>query len=351
MSDVDPTIGRRTATDPRMHVRMTADFFLEPGKFDHIADPVVRMATLGLAAASFGWCRKNGTDGHVLPEAVLAATGLPPEYGKTMITDGVWHQADHSCPRCPQPRLGLVYHHDFLEHNRSAAQERRTIEKRRSNGADGAAARWAGHTKPASSGRGPGRPPKTPTTPPAIEEQLALVPVPAGEQVLPHPAEIRARAVGKRGQVESRVYPPIVDQLCTMLADKIRQNGFTVTKAQQTSVGWREAVRLMLEKDGRTERQIANMITWCQDDFFWYKNIHAMPKLRQRYERMREDTKDPRRDKVHRVAGEVRGPSPNHRRPAGSGQPPAALAVTGMAGILAQQMGSTQGGMVKGVQG
>jgi hypothetical protein len=56
-NDPDPTRGRRTATDKRPHVRMTAGFFTRPGKLTHIADPVERMAALALLAASIGMYR------------------------------------------------------------------------------------------------------------------------------------------------------------------------------------------------------------------------------------------------------------------------------------------------------
>lgn len=337
MSDLDPTTGRKTATDKRMHFRTAIDFYTND-KLAHVADPVERLAVRGLLGHSIAMSRRNGSDGHIVPEQALAELDLPPEMGKILIADGAWHQADHGCRRCPEPRFGHVYVHDILEHNHSAEQERRSAERARRNGAAGGAARWAGHTPEEKPKRGPGRPRKHPLPDPAT---------------IVHPAELLAgqKRRGRPAKTEPRVYPPIVDELCAELAARVRENGFTVTNQQQVSVGWREAVRLMLEKDGRSERQIRNMIAWCQDDFFWYKNIHAMPKLRQKYERMREDTKDPTRDKVRRTGGKVTGPAFNSKRlgqPGRPGQPPAAVSVTGMNGMLAAQMRARQEGMVKG---
>ncbi|AVH58409.1 MULTISPECIES: hypothetical protein [Streptomyces] len=75
-----------------------------------------------------------------------------------------------------------------------------------------------------------------------------------------------------------------VEQLCTHLADRIEANGSkrpTITKA------WRNAARLMLDKDGRTPQQVHAAIDWCQDSEFWRSNVMSMPKLRDKYDTLR----------------------------------------------------------------
>jgi hypothetical protein len=77
---------------------------------------------------------------------------------------------------------------------------------------------------------------------------------------------------------------PDVDRLCTHLADRIVANGSpepSITKR------WRDAARLMLDKEGRTEEQIHSAIDWCQNDGFWKANILSMPKLREKYDQLR----------------------------------------------------------------
>lgn len=51
---------------------------------------------------------------------------------------------------------------------------------------------------------------------------------------------------------------------------------------------WLAAARLLMDKDGRTEEQIHRAIDWCQDSDFWRSNIHSMPKLRERYDTLRQ---------------------------------------------------------------
>jgi hypothetical protein len=75
-----------------------------------------------------------------------------------------------------------------------------------------------------------------------------------------------------------------VDRLCYHLADRIEANG---CKRPEITKRWRDAARLMLDRDGRTERQVMTAIDWCQDNEFWRANILSMPKLREKYDQLR----------------------------------------------------------------
>lgn len=75
-----------------------------------------------------------------------------------------------------------------------------------------------------------------------------------------------------------------VERLCLHLADRVERNGAkrpTITKR------WRDAARLLIDADGRSEEQIRKAIDWCQDDEFWRSNILSMPKLREKYDQLR----------------------------------------------------------------
>lgn len=75
-----------------------------------------------------------------------------------------------------------------------------------------------------------------------------------------------------------------VDALCTHLADRIEANG---SKRPTVGKTWRDAARLMLDLDERTESQVHATIDWCQNDEFWRSNILSMAKLRNQYEQLR----------------------------------------------------------------
>lgn len=75
-----------------------------------------------------------------------------------------------------------------------------------------------------------------------------------------------------------------VERLCTHLADRIEANGSrrpTITKR------WRDAARLLMDTDGRTEEQVHAAIDWCQAHEFWRANILSMPTLREKYDTLR----------------------------------------------------------------
>lgn len=75
-----------------------------------------------------------------------------------------------------------------------------------------------------------------------------------------------------------------VEQVCRHLADRIEENG---SKRPTITAKWRDAARLLIDRDGKTVAQILRAIDWCQDDEFWRSNILSMPKLREQYDRLR----------------------------------------------------------------
>jgi hypothetical protein len=145
------------------------------------------------------------------------------------------------------------------------------------------------------------------------------------------------------------VYDQIVHELCEEMATIVRANGFSVGSIGTDS--WLKPCEQLLRigppnaeaaagSGPVTPEQIRSAMQWFNNDMFWYDKIRTMKKLRDRYEELRSLAKNPNRPK--------RGQFGAVRRATAA---PAAVAVTGMAGMLARQMGAAQGGMVKGVQG
>jgi hypothetical protein len=85
-------------------------------------------------------------------------------------------------------------------------------------------------------------------------------------------------------EVPANASRPDAERLCQHLADRIEANG---SKRPSVTKRWRDAARLMLDNDGRTEGQVMAAIDWCQDHEFWRTNILSMPKLREKYDQMR----------------------------------------------------------------
>jgi len=75
-----------------------------------------------------------------------------------------------------------------------------------------------------------------------------------------------------------------VESLCTLLADRIEANG---SKRPNITDKWRDAARLMIDRDGRDVVRIQAAILWCQNHEFWKANVLSMPKLREKYDQLR----------------------------------------------------------------
>lgn len=75
-----------------------------------------------------------------------------------------------------------------------------------------------------------------------------------------------------------------VTRLCEHLRDRIVENG---SRRPNISKGWRDAARLLLDKDGVSEAEAHRLIDWCQADGFWRTNILSMPKFREQFDKLR----------------------------------------------------------------
>ena len=76
-------------------------------------------------------------------------------------------------------------------------------------------------------------------------------------------------------------------QLAMHLFAKIKENNpehKDLTSSQKQK--WADSIRLMIERDNRSPKQIKNMIDWCQADNFWRNNILSTAKLRKQYDTM-----------------------------------------------------------------
>jgi hypothetical protein len=93
-----------------------------------------------------------------------------------------------------------------------------------------------------------------------------------------------SRKISSSKRSTSEVERGDVEQICRHLADRIEANG---SKRPTVTAKWREAARLLLDRDGRTVEQVTRAIDWCQDDDFWRSNVLSMSKLRDQYDRLR----------------------------------------------------------------
>ncbi|TCP19488.1 hypothetical protein EV207_16313 [Scopulibacillus darangshiensis] len=85
---------------------------------------------------------------------------------------------------------------------------------------------------------------------------------------------------------KSKVYDQasVPYRLSLRLLNNIRKNNnqFKEPNLQK----WSDEFRLMMERDNRSEREIAALIDWSQQDSFWKANILSPSKLRKQYDQL-----------------------------------------------------------------
>lgn len=195
------------------------------------------------------WCHcgKHLTDGFVR-DAIWRKTGTP-KVRQELIDADLAERAD-----------GGYQMHDYLEHQRSRADVTELKKKRSEAGRRGGMAKANAKQVPQQ------EPDNLPGKPVAEAEAEAE-------------EELSPASDDAGGDVRDDV-----DRLCTHLASRIEGNG---SKRPAITSRWRDAARLMLDRDGRTEQQVHAAIDWSQDHEFWRPNILSMPKLRDKYDQLR----------------------------------------------------------------
>lgn len=78
---------------------------------------------------------------------------------------------------------------------------------------------------------------------------------------------------------------PEVLRLSELLAALIRRRD-PKARVAPDSKSWLDAIRLLLDVDGRSEAEIAHVIRYSQSDPFWQSNILSAPALRKQFDRL-----------------------------------------------------------------
>jgi hypothetical protein len=85
---------------------------------------------------------------------------------------------------------------------------------------------------------------------------------------------------------KSKIYDveSIPYQLSLRLFNRIKANNDSFKDPNLQK--WADDFRLMMDRDKRTQEQIAYLIDWCQQDSFWKANILSPSKLRKQYDHL-----------------------------------------------------------------
>lgn len=216
--------------------------------------------------ASVLHCSQHLTDGLVAPKAMQRKVGGSEADIQILIDAGLWHEPDHDCASCrdacPEVPENRVYVHDFLEHNRDAAEAKRVSKERSRVAKEG----WEKRKADANG------------------MQIALQSAEQNEPVCNAEREReKERETSSSGIADATPRPEVVE-LLDLLDDCLQRNGFKKPSRTKKNT---DAARLLLEKDGYDKQQVAWMIQWATSDEFWRTNILSMSKLREKFDQLK----------------------------------------------------------------
>lgn len=215
--------------------------------------------------ASVLHCSQHLTDGLVAPKAMQRKVGGSEEDIQILLDAGLWHGPDHDCgacwEACPTIPENRVYVHDFLEHNRDAAQAKRVSEKRSKVAKEGWEKRRAEANGDANS----------------MQNALQNEPVCNAEREREKERDEEAKASSPEN------VRPDIEGVIQGFSDLLKANDVKHKPGQS----WRTAARLLIDKDGYTPEQIMYVARFATTDEFWKSNILSIPKLRDKFESLK----------------------------------------------------------------
>ncbi|SDN18601.1 hypothetical protein [Streptomyces wuyuanensis] len=233
----------------------------------------------GLAYAS-----RQLTDG-VLPKRLVPrlTDGSKPEASASaLVRVGLWHEGEHDCPTCPEAGADAYVIHDYLEHQRSAAEVADLRAKRSAAGQRGG--KRSGESRRAASGAEANR-----------EASASAKAKQAGSKTEPETeTETEEEQKTSRTPAESEDTPPRhdVERVCKHLASVIEKGG---DKRPRITAKWRTDMRRLIDIDGVTPDHAIAAIDWAHADDFWNAHILTPAKLREKYPTLRRQATNQRR--------------------------------------------------------
>jgi hypothetical protein len=243
----------------------------------------------GLAYAS-----RQLTDGVISKRLVPRLTdGSKSEASASaLVRVGLWHEGEHDCPQCPTAGADSYVIHDYLDHQRSAAEVADLREKRSAAGQRG--------------GKRSGQSRREASTVEANREASASAKAKQTRTKNEAETETETEIKEKEDENASRSlddpHRVDVEAVCKHLADGLEKTG---SKRPRISAKWRNDTRLLLDRDGITVDQAKHAIDWALASDFWQAHILSPFKLRQKYEQMRRQAvADQRRHTPAQTAAE-----------------------------------------------
>lgn len=208
-----------------------------------------RASAIGLWTLAGAWSAKELTDGHIA-EHLIEEFASTPAMARQLVACGLWEEVETGWNFRNWSKWQPTREQVNADREREAQRKRSYRASKRSPG---------GTTQ----GQTPGH---------------------QAESGHPDPTRPDPTHKPSTSAVAADEQRPEIEALCERLAAAIEANG---SARPNITKGWRDAARLMLDKDARTVDQIQWIIDWCQHDEFWRANVLSMPTLRKQFDKMR----------------------------------------------------------------
>lgn len=235
--------------DDRTYIKVH-DGMPDHPKIDGLSDGAFR-----LLVTMWCWCSRHLTDGRV-PTATWIKRNSK-KFRQELLETGLAAEID-----------GGVVMHDYLEHQRSAAEVADLRDKRRSAGSLGGIAKAKSLANGVANAN------------PVAKQSAKQMLYQTASKSVPE-TEVYIKPSSSDADAPTRTD---VESLCRRLADRIEGNG---AKRPKLTDGWRTSARLLMDLDGHDLAEALALIDWCQADDFWRSNILSMPKFRAKYDQLK----------------------------------------------------------------
>lgn len=276
-----------------------------------------RLAAIGLWSLAGSWSAKHSTDG-VIPGYMIEELAGTKALAGALVEVGLWHRGDHACPACPTAEASAFVAHAFTERNPSRAQ----VEAERRAGAE--RQRQSRERKRSAGGELDAPPPDD------LQEQAGVTPlsrrdttvVTGGQGRESRPCDADPTrpvpSLPLEGLSSSRIADAIpdeqttdgkperqdVERLCHLLVELMVGNGCRKPNITKT---WRDAARLLIDRDGIDPVLAEHVLRWSQADSFWRTNIQSMPTFREKFDQLRLKRKTEHEEALKRAEAETNG--------------------------------------------
>lgn len=211
--------------------------------------------------ASVLYCAQHLTDGVIASKAMQRKAGGQNEDTQILLDAGLWHGENHDCASCPQPPVGKVYVHDFLQHNRDSEQAKGLSKTRSKSATLGWEKRKAAEQD-------------------AMQNALQTDDVCNAEREREKEITTTSEPDGSDKEIPVR---SDVQEIIDYMSAALERNGvrFKVGKS------WYAEGRRLIDIDKYTVEQIKFVIRYATTDGFWKTNIMSMPTLRAKFEQLK----------------------------------------------------------------